>query len=301
MCTFGDVRSPSPRRRLALVLGAALAGCPGCRTNRAPEPSKQSLIRRGDLVVVERAAAEFFEARVLGTAGESLKVQTSAEGDPVVVATGDVYRVAREAHHFAKGDAAICRSRPSTWEACRITKPDPTAVEVELAEGEIRSLPDEALLTPSPVTVLDIERHFELVASRQRFANAAMAAGNPRRPSGWTPAPHEPVLARKGKDWYLAHAAQLLPDGGESVVLEGNRAAEPLPGSYVVPAPPMEHAFSRGDFALARPSTPGGPWERVSIEAVGPDGAVIVGTSGERRRVEARYLVPLARFSHGAP
>ena len=69
---------------------------------------------------------------------------------------------------------------------------------------------------------------------------------------------------------------------------------EPLPGNYVVPAPPFTHTFARGDFALVRPATPGGAWERVAVEAVGTDGTLVVGASGERRRVDARSLVPLA-------
>ena len=251
-------------------------------------------MKRGDLVVVERAAAEFFEARVLSVGKESLKVQTSTDGDPVVVAASDAYRVQAEPHGFAKGDAVICRSGASKWEACRVVAPGDTTIDVELANGEKRALASDALLVPGPVTVLDIERHFELRATRQRFATTALAAGHPRRPGGWTPAPHEPVLARKGSDWYSAHAAQLLSDGGESVVWEGSPAMEPLPGNYVVPSPPFEHTFARGDFALVRPSMPGGAWERVAVDGVGPDGAVVVGASGEKRRVDARTLVPLS-------
>jgi hypothetical protein len=277
------------------MVQAVLAVCVACRGERAPAPKAHTpALKRGDLVVVERAAAEFFEARVLAVTPESLKVQTSAEGDPLVVAINDVYPVQAEPHHFATGDAAICRSAPAKWEACRVVAPSMAVSDVELANGERRSLGSDTLLAPGSVTILDIERHFELLAARQRFTSTALAAGQPRRPSGWTPAPHEPVLARKGDDWYLAHASQLLSDGGESVVWEGSAGMEPLPGNYVVPAPPFEHTFSRGDFALMRPATPGGAWERVAVEGVGTDGAVVVGASGARHRVDARTLVPLA-------
>ncbi len=284
----------SPVLRLVILgVGAALAV--GCRTERASKPLGTSPpLARGDRVVVERAAADFFEARVLSVSKETLKVQTSTEGDPVVVASSDAYPVRVSPHSFGPGEAAICRSAPSTWEACRIVKSGTPSLVVELATGEERSLDRDALLVPGPVTVLGIERHFEILDTRQRFAKTARAAGNPRRPGGWTPAPHEPVLARKGSEWYLAHAAQLLADGGENVVWDGTNRSEPLPGAYVVPAPPFEHTFARGDFALSRPSTPGAAWERVSIEAIGPDGAMIVGASGERRRVDGRTLVPLS-------
>jgi hypothetical protein len=296
LCGFVRELSTNARlRRFVSMLPAALAACVACHGEHTPAPKAHvPALKRGDLVVVERAAAEFFEARVLSVTNDSLKVQTSTEGDPVVVAASDAYLVQVEPHRFASGDAAICRSAAARWEACRVLTPGSTANDVELANGERRALGADALLVPGSVTVLDIHRHFELLRARRDFASTAHAAGQPRRPSGWTPAPHEPVLARKGNDWYLAHAAQLLPDGGESVMWEGSSATEPLPGNYVVPAPPFEHTFARGDFALMRPATPGGGWERVAIEAVGADGALVVGAGGERRHVEARTLVPLA-------
>ena len=123
--------------------------------------------------------------------------------------------------------------------------------DVELANGERRTLAADAVLAPGSVTVLDIQKHFDLLAERRKFRSNALAAGQPRRPNGWTPSPREPVLARKGDDWYLAHAAQLLSDGGESVTWEGSAATEPLPGTYVVPVPPFEHTFSRGEIGRA--------------------------------------------------
>lgn len=275
------------------MMPAAFAAFVGCRGQRAPVQRGPAPLKRGDTVVVERAAAEFFEARVLSVTNESLKVQTSTEGDPVVVSASDAYRARAEPHRFATGDPAICRSAPARWEACRVLSPGGATDEVELANGERRTLDADALLVPGSVTVLDIQRHFELLRARREFASTALAAGQPRRPSGWMPAPREPVLARKGNDWYLAHAAQQLSDGGESVTWEGSAATEPLPGNYVVPAPPFEHTFARGDFALMRPATPGGAWERVAIEAVGSEGALVVGASGERRHVDARALTPL--------
>ena len=78
------------------------------------------------------------------------------------------------------------------------------------------------------------------------------------------------------------------------MVWEGDGRAEGLPGTYVVPVPPYEHTFARGDYALARPATPGQPWERVRIEGINADDAVIVGADGTRRHVEARSFVPLS-------
>src|SRR5262249_40067948 len=68
---------------------------------------------------------------------------------------------------------------------------------------------------------------------------------------------------------------------------------ESLPGTYVVPAPPFTHAFSRGDYALMRPDSPGQAWERIRIDALGEEEAVVVGADGIRRRVQPRTLAAL--------
>jgi hypothetical protein len=274
---------------LAILAGAA------CR--RDPAVDRRVLMppfARGDVVVVERAAAEFFEARVLSVSGTSLKVQTSADGEPVAVATSDAYRAGQSKGPYAPGAAAICKLERARWEGCRILDGGGRLVNIELTSGETRAIEPVSIVLPGPVTVLDIERSFDVLSARRRFAQAALAAGHPRRPGGWTPEPHEPLLARRNTEWYSAHAAALLADGGERVVWEGTSRGDALPASYVVPVPPFEHTFTRGDFALVRPTTVGQAWERVRIEGLGPDEAVIVGADGQRRRVPARGLVPLA-------
>ncbi|HEX3593961.1 MAG TPA: hypothetical protein VHU80_02635, partial [Polyangiaceae bacterium] len=205
----------------------------GCHREPAGKVAPPPAFTRGELVVVERAAADFFEARVLSVSKESLKLQTTAEGDPVTVALNDAYRLPKAPQVFLPGSSAICGAAPSRWVPCKVIHSGATAMEVELANGDRRSLAAERLIRPGPVTVLDIDRHFELLAARKRFGETALAAGHPRRPSGWRPVPHEPILARRGHDWYAAHAVQLLADGGESVVWETSGRAEALPGSYV--------------------------------------------------------------------
>ena len=86
-----------------------------------------------------------------------------------------------------------------------------------------------------------------------------------------------------------------LEDGGLEIVWESSERAETVPGADVVPVPPFEHAFSRGDFVMIRPPTDGEAWPRVQLEAIGPEEAVVVGEDGERRRINVRQLVPLTR------
>jgi hypothetical protein len=85
----------------------------------------------------------------------------------------------------------------------------------------------------------------------------------------------------------------MLEDGGVRVLFEGTDRAEAVPASHVVPMPPYTRSFTRGDFALIRPRSATEPWARVRVEAIGPEEAVVVGDDGERKRYEARQLVPV--------
>jgi hypothetical protein len=148
------------------------------------------------------------------------------------------------------------------------------------------------VIRPSAVTALNVKKLFELGESRRRFDEAAASAGHPQRPSGWIPEVREPVIARRGSNWYTAHVASMLEDGVR-VLFEGTDRPEAVPASHVVPMPPYTRSFSRGDFALTRPKSATEPWARVRVEAIGPEEAVVVGDDGERRRYEARQLVPV--------
>jgi hypothetical protein len=252
------------------------------------------VVSRGDVVVVERAAAEFFEARVLSVSGSTLKVEPAGEAEPVKVERSDVYALPPEAHRFSAGDPAICNDGPSHWAACRIVEVASGALRVLVAGAAERTLTPDRVLTPTPVTALDVDRLFASFASRQRFRDAVRAAGEPRRPGTWSPSPREPVLARRRAEWYSAHAVGLVEDGGVRVAWDGSERPETLPGAGVVPVPPFPHPFAAGEFALAPPPSPAEPWKRVRVEAVGASEAVVLDESGARQRVDVQKLVPLS-------
>src|SRR5262249_30097337 len=94
------------RRRLHGALMLIVCTTAACSRSKGPRDAPAAEFRRGDVVVVERAAAEFFEGRVLAVAPSSLKVQTSEDGEPVVVAVSDAYRVADAAHDVSPGGPA---------------------------------------------------------------------------------------------------------------------------------------------------------------------------------------------------
>lgn len=288
-------RVPRVLRLLLKLSGTAAALLLfACRKQGAPTSSRTGgTFERGDIVIVERTAAEFFEGRVLSVAQAGLKIQTTDEGEPVVVASNDAYRFDKTPRESAPGAPAICSDRPTHWVACRIVAKDATNVRVTLSSGAEVSIPADRALVPSAVTALNIKKLFEIGESRRRFDEAAAEAGHPQRPSGWMPEVNEPVIARRGPSWFSARVASMLEDGGVRVLFEGTDRAEALPASYVVPIPPYTRSFSRGDFALIRPRSATEPWARVRVEAIGPDEAVVVGEDGERKRWEARQLVPV--------
>lgn len=279
-----------------LLVAAALLAVAGCRgrAEGSAHASDARALGRGDLVVVERAAAEFFQGRVLSVNGGSLKVQTTEDGEPVVVASSDAYRVPPSPHAFVAGDPAICRESEARWVACRVQRTVGDTLEMDLGAKEGRVVEAEHVLAPNPVTLLNLKRYFEAVESRLRFEETARAAGDPARPPGWLPEPGEPVIARRDGDWYSARVLQALEHRGVRVVWESDEHPESLAADAVVPAPPGQRLAARGEFAMIRPKAPAMPWERVRVDATGPDEAVVVGIDGQRRRVGIRRLIPLA-------
>jgi hypothetical protein len=246
------------------------------------------------VVVVERSAAEFFQGRVLSVADTTLKVQTSEEGEPVLVARSDAYRVPPEHHAFTAKDAAICAERAGHWVPCLVANDGGGGeIVVRFSSGEERPLERAKVLSPSAVTALDISRHFEAVSARKQFDEDAHRSGVPPRRPGWIPERKEPVLAVHGGEWFSAHVVEPLGDGGVRLVWDGDEHAETVRGDLVAPVPPSNLPPERGKFALARPETASQPWERVRIEAVGPSESLAVGVDGRKRKLDRRSFVPL--------
>jgi len=286
--------SPRTLRRRTWISIALVFSVKACRKGDSPRAvQSERNFERGDVVVVERTAAEFFEGRVLSVSPTGLKIQTSEDGEPVVVAPNDAYRLEQAPRESTPGAPAICNDRPSHWAACRVVAQEGPSLRATLGSGTEISVPANRVVRPSAVTALNVKKLFEQGESRRRFDEAATSAGQPQRPSGWIPEVREPVIARRGQNWFTAHVASMAEDGGVRVRFEGTDRPETVPSNHVVPMPPYTRSFSRGDFALVRPQSATEPWARVRVEAIGPEEAVVVGDDGERRRHEARQLVPV--------
>lgn len=291
------------RGTLAKLFGSApliLALCLGCKRDAGRKAGTEAApveLSRGDVVVVESAAAEFFQGRVLSVSGETLKVQSAEEGEPVVVSRSDAYRVAMPAASSISPGEAVCNDAPNKWHGCLVVKVDGGSSIVRLASGAVVRLERARVLSPTAVTALNVRRLFERLDASRQFADSARRAGEPESPRGWTPERREPVLARRGDDWFSAHVESLQSDGGVVVRWEGEEHPEAVTGSSVVPIPPFARTFAKGEFVLIAPPSKGERWRRVRIEAVGADEAIVVDDTAERIRISVRELVPLSPSS----
>jgi hypothetical protein len=293
-----------PRLHQLLSIGSCCAfAClaPGCRKSErdrggaaSAEQSARPAIARGDRVVVEAKAAEFFEGRVLAVDGERLRVQRAAEGDALSVALSDAYRLPPASAPVAPGQLAICRAGEARWVGCRIEARSEAGTRARSADGAVLETASDGVIPPTAVTALNLERHFERSHERAEFQNALSRAGAPRRPDGWRASPRERVVARQDGSWYSASVHE-IEDDGLYVTWQADRRTTKLEASNIVPEPPYAHAPKRGEFALLRPETIAQPWKPVRIDAAAPDAFTVVDVSGKRQPASARDLLPLAR------
>lgn len=279
--------------KYAAILLLAFAGNLGCARHRTGSTqTKPAGPKRGDHIVIEQTAAEFFEARVLAAHGETLEVQTTEGGDFRRVQTSDAYRLPPPPHAFRTGDLAICSARAGHWEPCRIEAVKGSRIDAVDGKGGHLQLAPSAVLAPTALTRLDLQRYFELARRHQAFAHAAAAAGRPRAPKGWRPEPHEQVLARHDSRWYSATIHEVDDDVLRVRWRADSRISE-LPYDAVVPAPPYNHEIHRGEFVLARPTSLAVPWQPVEVIAVGPDSVQVSNIDGDHRSLRPTDVVPL--------
>jgi hypothetical protein len=283
-----------PARWTAAVLVAlALCGFLGCRERPQPgaEAGKEPQISRGEHVVVEPSAAEFFEARVIEIAPNELRVQAVSGGESRRVAPGDVHRITALA--APPTGIAICRKSPARWVACRVDEVRARRVSaVDLAGGQL-SISTDDVLAPSGVTELNLRHAFRGSERRIEFETAVARAGSPSAPQGWRPSPRERVLARDGRAWYSARIHE-IEDERLHVRWQTDERISELTYADVVPEPPYRGTPARGAIVLVRPSLAAQAWAPMRVQQSGVD-LVVEDAQGEKKTVAARDVVPLAR------
>jgi hypothetical protein len=279
--------------RLVPLFGLLLV-VQGCK--KQPPPPTESPVKRGDSVVVEASAGDFFEGRVLEIDDRKVKVQTLTGDDLREVGLGDVYRISGAKWRREALPYGICNVGNGRWEGCQIVSGDGERSKVVTLAGKEQEVAGAEILLPTDVTALNLELRFTSAEARGRFEGQARAAGVPVRPSGWRPSHRERVLARRGEHWASARV-ESEADAGVGVLWEEQGRVTTLPSNEVVPLPPYTAAppITLGGFALMDPEISGEDWVPVKIVSLTETDALVVNADGKEQRTPLRKLVALQR------
>lgn len=276
---------------IALVVGL-LSACK--KRHAADNPGVAEAYVRGDRVVVEQAAAQFFEARVLSVDADHLRLQALGGNDSLNAVAGDVYRLPPAPRELTVNMLAIC-GRGEAWLPCRLTKISGNALEAHTASGEPFELTRDRLLVPSALTELNLKRYFVRSESEQAFAQAAERAGEPRPEPGWRPSLHERLLVKLGAQWFTGYVHSIDGDTAEVSPFSASQRAASVPVSTLSPEPPSSfvNELRRGDFVLFRPESPAQPWPRMQVRAVNESDLKLVDAAGTVKSATVRDVIPL--------
>jgi hypothetical protein len=279
------------RYLVATLLVALLSGCG--KRGAADNPAHPEVYVRGDRVVAEQSAAQFFEGRVLAADGDRLRLQAIGGNDSLNVVASDVYRLPPKAHELTVNMLAIC-GRGQVWLPCRLTKISGSALEARSANGEEFELPRDQLLAPSALTELNLKRYFARSEAEQIFAHAAERAGDPRPEPGWRPALHERLLVKIGAGWFTGYVREIDGDTAQ-VTLSSPQRSVSVPLSALSAEPPSSFVseLRRGDFVLLRPDTTSQPWPRMQVRALNDAELKLGDASGASKSATVRDVIPL--------
>ncbi len=280
---------------VAVLAGAALiASASACnKREAAPKPTPAPAYQRGDRVVVEQAAATFFEGRVLSVEVGHLRVQAAGGNDPVSVATNDVYLLPPTPHELLANQLVVC-VHDALWQPCRVRSSTATSVGLTGSTGARFTLAAEQVLVPSPLTALNLKRYFARQETEQDFSRRAQRAGDPRPEPSWKPSLHERLLVKVGGDWFTGYVRELDQESAEVSLSSAQRSAN-VPHSALSAEPPSSfvNELKHGDFVLLRPDSLSDPWLRREVHMVNDNEIVLTDASGALRSASPREVVPL--------
>jgi hypothetical protein len=286
-----SVGSSLPRRSLRRATLALTLSAAACSRHRHGVTGAAPSIERGDRVVIEQTAAQFFEGRVLAVSGDMLKIQTADRPDSLEVHRADAYRLPPAAHQFRPGDLAICEMTAEHWTACRV---DATAAQLSVTGvvGRQTALSSDRVLAPTPVTRLNLQQRFQTAQVQAAFQRGLEQAGRPHAPKDWVPDRREHVLAERPDGWYSA-TVHRIRDKSLTVIFRGDRRSTELQYASVVPEPPYSVPLAPGDYLLARPVSLSEPWKPVRVTSAVPDSISAVDIDGNKVTLSPHDAVPL--------
>ncbi|HYQ05290.1 MAG TPA: hypothetical protein VER96_41745 [Polyangiaceae bacterium] len=276
---------------MAMLLAGLFFAC--SKRHAADNPVHSEVYVRGDRVVAEQSAAQFFEGRVLSVDGERLRLQALGGSDSLNVAASDVYRLPPAPHDLTPNLLAIC-GHGDTWLPCRLTKISGDALQARAASGERFELTRDRVLVPSALTELNLKRYFTRSESEMAFAQAAERAGEPRPEPSWRPALHERLLVKLGDQWFTGYVRSIDADSAE-ITLSSTQRIVTVALSALSAQPPSSFVgeLRRGDFVLLRPESPAQPWPRMQVRALNEAELKLVDAAGNVKSATIRDVIPL--------
>ncbi len=278
------------RSQLILFFSLGLAAC--SRRDPAPDPDPREGYARGDRVVVEQTAAQFFEGRVLAVTAGHLRVQAAGANESSNVVASDVYRLPPEPHELQARSLAIC-GQADVWLPCRVQNVTESRVRASSAAGVQFELPRERVLTPSALTELNLRRFFERNEAELSFTRSAERAGDPHPEPGWHPRAHERVLVKLGGEWFTGSVHELDDDAAIVILSSGRSVSAPFSTLAAEPPSSLVSELRRGDFVLLRPESPSQPWPRWQIRAVNDKEIKLSAADGSLRSASVRDVLLL--------
>ena len=272
---------------------AGLLACTCSKREAAPKPNLREVYVRGDRIVAEQSAAQFFEARVLSAEQDRLRVQAIGGNDSLTVVSSDVYRLPPTPHELLPNMLAIC-GHAESWEPCRLLQVLGDVLPARSASGKAMEVRRDQVLVPSALTELNLKRYFARSEAELAFARSAQHAGEPRPEPGWRPALHERLLVKLGDDWFTGYVREIGDDLAQVSLGTAQRSVT-VSLAALAPEPPSSFVsdLRRGDFVLVRPETQSQPWQRCQIRAVNDKELKLSDVAGAQKVTTLREVVPL--------
>jgi hypothetical protein len=287
-----DSASVCPRiaLRASYLCAFALWACRSAGGDAANR-EQDATLARGDHVVVEPRAAEFFEGRVLSIGKSQLRIEPVGKHEGISVSISDVYPLNRPPINARQGQWAICHLG-DVWLGCRVERVREGSLEVQTVKGDPGLLPVNQVLAASPATELNLRRAFAKAATTAAFAKEAAMAGRPAAPAGFRVTRRARVVAYRAGGWFSGVVTDVR-EHAVHVSFAPDNVSEPIAASDIVPEPPASNAPSRGELALIRPPSPAEPWQVMRVVGLEHRDFKVAGADAQPRQVTARDVLPL--------
>lgn len=255
--------------------------------------SSSALPRRGDRVLVESNAAQFYEARVISDSAPKLRVQAVPSGDTALVRASDIYRLPATGSTLAAQSLAICNIDGERWVGCRIANTGHLGALVHDVNEKAYDIPWSQVVSPNPMTEMNLKRLFDKAGEQHDFDHEMAKAGPPRLVAGWQPSAGRNILVKLDGKWWLA-VVMTSKHGKFRVKLAGTDRSAEVERTDVAPEPPYPMDVSqKSRQALLRPVSVNQPWTPVRLISFDALEALVEDVGRGRRTVPVRDVCPL--------